>query len=428
MASKSQAALSANLQQLSYAMSLTQPLEVSVTSGVRPGPLERRRQDPTRVSPGEIDLEFESGKPFKNFGRLLAREIGVPLPYQFRQARESAEQARIDYENQSALFGDAADTFLAQMGENATTATTESMKRQYLHYAAQGKDAIDAFFAEDASPAQRAEAEKRFAALNQAALQLSSAESQDDAQQKRKVQLEQYVKSSNELLDVRSAVAQTGRSVENYNRGRAVLKGLNYDAPELQQFMRNAAADVLGASGQAAKLGLGAVNPALAVLDSFLASEGRLLDPEVMDELINTIGKSNIEHGQDLLKGLAESNQKIIGESPALRDMPSFGTIPFQFDTPATDAYWQQRSGGAVQRDIIDTSTAKNTALGGLGAAGEAAGSVVGKLLELINPGVELTEDAQRRAQEAGLLPPDPDAPRPGRGLPASGIIQRPTR
>lgn len=408
-------------------MSTAPAFNVDVTSGTRPGPLERRRQDPTRVSPGEIDLEFESGKPFKNLGRLLAREIGVPLPYQFRQARESAEQARLDYENHNVLFGEAADTFLTQMRENAATATTESMKRQYLHYAEQGQNAIAAYFAQDASPQQRADAEKAFGALNQAALQLSSAESQDDAQQKRKVQLEQYVRSSNELLDVRSAVAQTGRSVENYNRGREALRGLKYDAPELQQFMRNSAADVLGAAGQGSKLGLGAINPALAVLDSFLSSEGRVLDPEVMDELINTIGKSNIEHGQDLLKGLSDSNAKIIGESPALQDMPAFGTVPFQFETPATDAYWKRRGEGgpAVQRDIIDTSTVKNTALGGLGAAGETGGAIYNAVTEPFRtPGVEMTDDAKRRAEAAGLLPPGSAPPLPPGATPS----RRPTR
>jgi len=402
------------------------PLNIRVGSGRRPGPLERRRQDPEIASPDAMSLEFEKGRPLKNFGRLIANSAGIPLPYNFRQNAEAAEQARIDYENQNTQFGDMADTFLANLEDNATSASTESMRRQYTQYAAQGRDAIAGFFAQDASPQQRAASYAQLVKLDDEARHLSSAESQDDAQQKRKVQLEQYVRSSNELLDVRSAVAQTGRSVENYNRGREALRALDYDAPELQQFMRNAAADILGAAGQGAKLGLGTITPSLAVLDSFLSSEGRLLDPEVMDTLINTIGRSNIEHGDALLKGLSDSNQRIVDETPGLRDLPAFGTVPFRFETPATDAYWKAHGNdGPVARDIIDTSVIKNTALGGLGATGEALGGAYNAVRDVVTPdAVQMTDDAKRRAEAAGILPPGSAPPLPPGAIPS----RRPVR
>lgn len=145
-----------------------------------------------------------------------------------------------------------------------------------------------------------------------------------------------------------------------------------------------------------------------------------------MDTLINTIGRNNLEHGDALLKGLGESNQKIVDETPGLRDMPAFGTVPFQFETPATDAYWKAHGNdGPVTRDIIDTSTVKNTALGGLEGAGAGLGGVAGAVRNAVTPdAVQMTDDAKRRAEAAGLLPQGSAPPLPPGAIPS----RRPTR
>lgn len=176
--------LSANMAALSYALDMAgklddAPLEVRINSGRRAGPLERRRQDPDIASPDEMSLEFEPGKPLKNFGRMLANSAGIPLPYNMRQSAEAAEQARIDYENQNTMVGDMADTFLEQMDENALHAADGAEERIYQQYKARGQDAISTFFAQDASPEQRASAAARLSELDKEARGVQTADSNE---------------------------------------------------------------------------------------------------------------------------------------------------------------------------------------------------------------------------------------------------------
>lgn len=178
--------LSANMAALSYALEQAggtalegAPFEVRVASGRRPGPLERRRQDPNIATPDEMGLELEQGKPLKNLGRILANSAGIPLPYNFRQSAEAAEQARLDYENQNTMVGDMADTFLEQMDENALHAADDAETRIYNQYKARGQDAIASFFAQDASPEQRAAAAARLSELDKEARAVQTADSNE---------------------------------------------------------------------------------------------------------------------------------------------------------------------------------------------------------------------------------------------------------
>lgn len=66
-----------------------QALKINIGTPRR-GVRGQRAADPTRLEQGEGVVEFVEGKPFLNFGRMLASQIGVPLPYQFRQREENA--------------------------------------------------------------------------------------------------------------------------------------------------------------------------------------------------------------------------------------------------------------------------------------------------------------------------------------------------
>lgn len=160
------AALSYGFEQ---AAATERALEITVGTGRQPGPSERRRQDPERAGRDSMSLELERGKPFKNLGRMIANEMGIPLPYNFEQAAEAAEQAKIDYGNENDAMAQAAATFSEQMLDNATNAADPVEKRLYDQYQAIGMDASKAFFVEGASPEQRNAARAEFLKVAQEA-------------------------------------------------------------------------------------------------------------------------------------------------------------------------------------------------------------------------------------------------------------------
>lgn len=176
--------LSANLAALSYAMDLAgrsaeAPLQVRVEGGRRPGPVESRRMSGASAYREDMALELEQGKPLKNFGRRLAWEAGISLPYNMRQSAEAAEQAQINYLNEGARFGDMAELFAQQMRENETHAADSAEARVYRQYAAAGELAAKAFFQPGASAEQRASAAAQLAQLDAEARQVRNADSND---------------------------------------------------------------------------------------------------------------------------------------------------------------------------------------------------------------------------------------------------------
>ena len=176
--------LSANMAALSYAMEMAgdigdAPLEIRVGSGTRPGPLERRRQDPDILTRDEMSLELEQGKPFKNLGRMLAHSAGIPLPYNFRQSAEAAEQARLDYQNQNEHVGDMGDTFLEQMERTLCTRPTVPRRASMSSTRHRVRDALSAFFAQDASPEQRAAAYQQLTKLDDEARAVRNSDSNE---------------------------------------------------------------------------------------------------------------------------------------------------------------------------------------------------------------------------------------------------------
>lgn len=299
MASKAQQALSANLAALSYAMELAgksedAPLDIRVASGRRPGPLERRKQDPDIASPDEQSLEYEQGKPLKNLGRLLAYSAGIPLPYNFRQSAEVAEQARIDYENQNTMFGDMADTFLAQMQENADAASDGAETRIYNQYAAQGRDAIGAFFQQDASAEQRTAAWQRLTKLDDEARTVRNSDSNERSKFVRQylggelatsraglVQLDMAEKDR--VMSFESELAQLDNVRPGSTEEQVVLRAMLATGIQKSQDGMATAAKALGGAAEMSRNPYGvAAGAALQVAGSILANETAKLDRETV--------------------------------------------------------------------------------------------------------------------------------------------------
>lgn len=358
MASKAQQALSANLQALSYALGMAQEgqgFNVDVGAGVRAGPIERRRQDPERASPTDMRLEFERGKPLKNLGRVLAGAVGIPLPYNFRQSSEAAEQARIDYENENSAFADVSDTFLSQMEDNAVSSPEGSwQERSYRQYAAAGQNAIAAFYAEDASPQQRAAAAQRLTQLDAEARTQRAGDANQEAQFGRQFVSQEmkdmrqgleraYMASNDRLMTLDAAAAQW-----------KVLRGLPNDAPDKQAFLRsliegtlqrggtslgNIAQAVGGVAGAAPNPYAQGAGVALGALGAYLNKEGMLLDGDrVMRQVLAAHDAIGAFEDQ-LLPQFKNRLDEVTAEGRAL-GLPGDSWLAdrFMLATPNTDA------------------------------------------------------------------------------------------
>lgn len=285
---KAQQALSANLAALSYAldqagMAEQAPLEIRINSGTRPGVRERRRQTPESAPASDMSLEFEPGKPLKNFGRLLAHEAGIPLPYNMRQSAEAAEAARIDYQNQNDTFGAMGDTFLAQMEENALAAADGAETRIYNQYAEQGRNAISAFFQQDASAEQRAAAYAALTNLDNEARLVRNSDSNERSKFARTFLAQELATSRAGLVNLDMAEKDRVFSTEaELARLDNVPRGSPEEQLVLREILGNSSArtqstmsSAFGALGTAA--GVMSANPYVAGAGALATAAGQIL-------------------------------------------------------------------------------------------------------------------------------------------------------
>lgn len=376
MASKAQAALSANLQALSYALGLAKETEesgfnVNVGSGRRAGPLERRRQDPEIATPGDMGLEFEPGKPLKNFGRMLASSAGIPLPYNFRQAAEASEQARINFENENAMFADMARTFLDTAEHNASVSSDPSEERIYQHFAAQGLDAANAFSAQDASPEQRALAFQQLTKLNDSMQAVATADVNELLKFKRGFVSQEvsgmrqglenaYMASNDRLMRMDDAAAQwevlrgDPRSAQAQAFLRSQIEGtLNRSSSALG----NIAQAVGGAAGVAPNPYMQGASAILSSLGSYMNKEDLILDGDrVMQQVLAAYDSVGAVEEQ-FLPQLQQRLKDRTADSVRL-GIPgdSWATDRFKIDTPNTERLREALKAPRQENTISDNT------------------------------------------------------------------------
>lgn len=360
---------------LSYAMGLAEPMNIRVDSGVRPGPLERRRQDPEIASPDAMSLELERGKPLKNVGRVIAGTLGIPLPYNFRQAEAAAEQARIDYENENAMFNDMANTFLEQADSNAVNSTDPAEERIYRQYQASGLDAAKAFAAQDASPEQRAVAAAQLVKLSDEMRSVRNADANELLKFKRQF-VSQEVTSMRERLE--SAYMASNDRLISMDSMAAQWEVLRADprSAEAQAFLRsaveatvNSSSSTLGSVASAAGGGLAtfgadprvkAAGIGLTALGAYLGKEGLILDGDrVMRQMLavhDAVGTIEDEFLPQLQERLIDRTK----ESERL-GIPgdSWATDRFDVATPNTERLREQLKSGAAPAAAKEYSAAE---------------------------------------------------------------------
>lgn len=355
--------LSANMAALSYALELSggiddAPLEIRVGSGRRPGPLERRRQDPDIASPDEHSLEFEEGKPLKNLGRMLAYSAGIPLPYNFRQSAEAAEQARIDYENENTMVGDMADTFLEQMDENALHAADDAETRIYQQYAAQGRDAVAAFFAQDASPEQRAAAYQRLTKLDDEARAVRNADSNERTKFVRGFLGQELATSRAALVDLDMAEKDRVAGLESE---LAQLDNVRPGSTEEQVLLRTMLATGIqrsqsGLAAAASALGgtsMMSGNPYAVAAGAALQVAGAVLERETAELDRDTVVKMRLEmHDtmdrltQEFRPALAGAHERVVGDAKSYGiPASSWATERIPLETPYANSYRERLFG-----------------------------------------------------------------------------------
>ena len=368
MATNSSTRLSTNLAAMSYAMGIAaqeqeRSIEVGVSQGARPSALARRSQNPDIAPAADMALEYEPGRPFKNFGRRLAWEAGIALPYNMQQAADVAEQARTDYANQTEQAAQTFETFDAQMQENIDGAPSDVDRRVYQQYQKLGKDAAHTFFDADASAEQRSGALGQLDKINAESRHVLAADANEHDKFVRGFITNEYATSRTGLANIDMAENDRVFSTESeLAKLDNVARGSNEEQVVLRDMLGAAAsrskstlAATLGAAGQVA----GAVpNPYAAVVGAGLQGLGAIasnkdskLDRDVVVKMLieqNDALDQMTEAFRPQVVGLHEQIVKD-GEAYGL-PVKSWSATPIDIPTPYTDAYRTRYFGGDESR------------------------------------------------------------------------------
>lgn len=361
--------LSANLAALSYAMGLSSEsqakgMNLTVSGGQRPGPMVRRQQDPDRVGTEDMSLEYEPGKPLKNFGRRLAWEAGIPLPYNMHQAEEAAEQARIDFENENAAVAQMAGTFDSQMGENADAAADPAERRVYEQYRTQGADIARMFFADGASPGQRKGALEQFVKLGTEARAVAAADSNERSKFVRQYLAGELSTSRAGLVSmdmaekdrVLSTEAELAR-LDNVPRGsteeQVVLRDMLGASMQRSQSTLTTALKAAGtAAGSIPDGRLQVVSAGLQALGAITANSDTKLDRDTVVKMLVEQNDALDRMTQEFRPEVVKLHEGVVHDAnrygiPA----ESWSATPIKLSTPYTDAYRRRLFPGAESRE-----------------------------------------------------------------------------
>lgn len=317
------------------------------------GPQRVRASDASIAHPSDMSLEYEPGKPFKNFGRRLAWEAGFPLPYNMEQAANAAEQRALDYQNQTDAGNDLFDRYGQQVSDHIAAAGDDVQKRMYGDYLERGMDAALRFNQNGASDEQRTAALSQLEKLDGEVRTIVSGDVNerqkfarqfltDELRTTREGLMTMDMADKDRVFSTEADLAQ----LENVRQGSAeeqiLLRTMLGNAQtRAQSSMAAALKGVGGALAAIPSSGQSQVAGAVvATIGAVLANESTKLDRDTVVQMILEANQATDNMTNEFRPEVVRLHEKVVADAndygiPAT----SWSATPIRLQTPYTDAW-----------------------------------------------------------------------------------------